>query len=184
MDNSNPEIKKTVSLGFIWVLGIAAFLVTADMRAISPILPAVADYFHVREATAGFLVTAYSIPYGLFQLFYGPLAERIGKIQTIVIAVTMYGLGTIVSGFVSSFQGLLILRFINGMFAAGIIPIAMAYIGDSVDFSARQTALGQFFSMSTSGQVMGMVIGGVITQFVGWQALFIVLGVAAMPAAF
>lgn len=184
MTNSGLENKAKVSMSFIWVLGIAAFLVTADMRAISPILPAVADYFQVREATAGLMVTAYSIPYGLFQLFYGPLAERIGKLQTIVIAVAMYGFGTILSGFMTSFQGLLFLRFIDGMFAAGIIPIAMAYIGDSVDFSVRQKALGQFFSMSTSGQVMGMVIGGIITQFIGWQALFIILGLAALPAAF
>lgn len=175
-------VNKTSTKG-IWVLGTAAFLVTADIRAMSPLLLAISSYFQIRGSTAGLLVTAYSIPYGLFQLCYGPLAEKIGKVRTIILAIALYGISTIICGFVSSFKWLLILRFVSGMFAAGIIPIALAHIGDSVEFSERQQALGAFFSMSTSGQVMGMVIGGAISQFLNWQMFFIILGVIAILAA-
>lgn len=171
-------------VALLWALGIAGFLVNADNRSIAPVLPAIADYFHVRESTAGLLVTAYSIPYGLFQLFYGPLADRIGNIRTITLAVSLFTIGTIACGMVSSFEWLFILRVVTGMFAAGIIPIALAQIGDSFELAERPKAIAFFMSLSTSGQALGIVIGGMVAQLVSWKVLFILIGIAAVPTIF
>ena len=54
----------------------AIFVVSIDSRVITPILPAIADDLGVTIGRAGLIVTAYLLPYGLFQLFYGPLADR------------------------------------------------------------------------------------------------------------
>lgn len=65
-----------VSLG---VLGAAAFIVTANARAIDPLLPTIAAEFAVSVGRAALIVTSYAVPYGLCQLLYGPLGDRVGK---------------------------------------------------------------------------------------------------------
>jgi len=160
----------------LWALGIAGFLVNADNRSIAPLLPAIADDLMIRESTAGLLISAYSIPYGLFQLVYGPIADRIGKLRTISIALVLFSIGTIACSFINNFNALLVLRIMNGTFAAGIIPIALAHIGDNVPFEQRTTAIAFFMSFCMSGQALGIVIGSMLAQFFSWKTLFLIVG--------
>ena len=160
----------------LWALGIAGFLVNADNRSIAPLLPAIADDLMIRESTAGLLVSAYSTPYGLFQLAYGPIADRFGKLRTISIALVFFSLGTITCSFISDFNVLLVLRIMNGIFAAGIIPIALAHIGDSVPFEHRTSAIAFFMSFCMSGQALGIVLGSLLAQFFNWKNLFLLVG--------
>lgn len=166
----------------LWALGIAAFLVGADNRAVTPVLPAIAADLGVRESMAGLLVTAYSLPYGLFQLVYGPIADRIGKLRTIAVALFLFALGTIACGLVSGFSALFTLRVVTGMFAAGIIPISLAQIGDRFPLEDRPKALATFMSLSTSGVALGVVLGGVLAEFVTWKMVFVLLGLAGLPS--
>ncbi|MCL6452670.1 MAG: MFS transporter [Alicyclobacillus sp.] len=165
----------------LWALGLGGFLVNADNRAIAPMLPAIAVALHTSSAAAGLLVTAYSIPYGLFQLIYGPIADRIGKVSTILISLCLFAAGTVVCGVVHTFPALMALRVVTGMFAAGIIPTTLAQIGDRFEMRERPRAIAFFMSLSTSGQAMGIVIGGLAAQFVSYRVLFLVLGIAAIP---
>lgn len=75
--------KSTVLL----ILGIAGFIVMADNWVVSPILPAIAQNIGVPITSAGLLITSYMIPFGLFQLVFGPLADRFGKRQILTLAV-------------------------------------------------------------------------------------------------
>ncbi|MBP2626975.1 MAG: mdtD [Firmicutes bacterium] len=169
-------------LALLWALGIAGFLVNADNRALAPILPAIATDFGIRESTAGLLISAYSVPYGLFQLFYGPIADRMGKMRVTVIALSLFSLGTIACGLIDSFSWLLMLRVITGIFAAGIIPISLAHIGDSFPLAKRQNAISFFMSFCMAGQGLGIVIGSLLAQFYTWKNLFILVGLAGIPA--
>ena len=63
------------------VLGMAAFMVQADARVIDPLLHVIARDFHTIPPSAAIVISAYALPYGLFQLFYGPLGDRIGKLR-------------------------------------------------------------------------------------------------------
>ncbi|WAH40517.1 MFS transporter [Alicyclobacillus fastidiosus] len=166
----------------LWALGLGGFLVNADNRAIAPMLPAIAHSLHTTSASAALLVTAYSIPYGAFQLVYGPLAEKVGKVNTILIALSLFAVGTVCCGLVDQFSWLLLLRFVTGMFAAGIIPTTLAQIGDRFSLSQRPKAIAFFMSFSTSGQAMGIVIGGLVAQFLSYRMLFILLAVLSVPA--
>jgi predicted MFS family arabinose efflux permease len=167
--------------GMLWGMGLGGFLVNADNRAIAPMLPAIAGTLHVSTSAAALLVSAYSIPYGLFQLVYGPIADRIGKIRTILIALGLFSLGTVVCGLVHTFAWLVVLRFITGMFAAGIIPTTLAQIGDLFELADRPRAIAFFMSLTTSGQALGIVIGGLLAQYLSYRYLFILIGFAAIP---
>ena len=70
--------KTRVSLG---VLGAAAFMIIADARVIDPLLHMIADEFKTGVGSAAVIVSAYTIPYGLFQLVYGPLGDRVSAAQ-------------------------------------------------------------------------------------------------------
>ena len=63
----------------ILILGLAGFVVMADNWVVSPILPAIASSIEVSPVKAGLIISAYMIPFGLFQLVFGPLADRYGK---------------------------------------------------------------------------------------------------------
>ncbi|MEI5948077.1 MFS transporter [Bacillus albus] len=163
-------------------LSLGGFLVNADNRAITPMLPAMAVALNTNTANAALLITAYSIPYGVCQLFYGPLAEKFGKINTILFSLSLFAIGIIMCGIVHVYSWLLVLRILTGVFAAGIIPTTLAQIGDWFERSERPRAIAFFMSVSTTGQALGIVIGGLVAQFFSYRILFTLLGLACIPS--
>ena len=71
------------------LLGAAAFVVTADARVITPLLLVIATDFGTDVGATGIVVTAYTVPFGLFQLVYGPLGDRLGKLRIKGITIIM-----------------------------------------------------------------------------------------------
>ena len=68
-------------------------MVSLDARVVAPLLPAIATDFETSIARAGYVVSGYLLPYGLFQLAYGPLADRFGKVRVSVYAMAAFSLG-------------------------------------------------------------------------------------------
>ena len=85
-------------------------MVVAEARVISPLLPAIATDFETSITRAGYLISAYAILYGLFQLVYGPLADRFPRQRVMGVALALFALGTLVSGFAPTLQTLDLLR--------------------------------------------------------------------------
>lgn len=165
------------------LLGSLAFFVTADARVVDPLLPVIADDFKVGIASAGLAVTAYTIPYGLFQLVYGPLGDRVGKLRVMGAAIAVFAVGTAACGLASSLPILVLFRFLTGMTAAAIIPLTLAYIGDSYPYGERQVALGRFLMATALGQVLGTSLGGSVADIVSWRTIFVVYGLASLVLA-
>src|SRR3954466_10476126 len=76
------------------VLGMAAFMVQADARVIDPLLHVIARDFFTVPATAAIVISSYALPYGLFQLLYGPLGDRIGKLRVMAVCLMFFAVGT------------------------------------------------------------------------------------------
>jgi predicted MFS family arabinose efflux permease len=172
-----PAADRRVSL---LLLGAAAFMVASDARVIDPLLKTIAADFSSPLTKASLAVSAYALPYGLFQLAYGPLGDRIGKVRVMAFAFTLFTLGTaacaLVPTGISGLSWLIALRFITGVFAAAIIPLSIAYIGDKVAPDKRQATLGQFMSSLMMGTVFSGPIGGVFGDYLGWRNIFLLLG--------
>ncbi|MBD2338338.1 MFS transporter [Calothrix sp. FACHB-156] len=173
----NNAGKTPVSLG---LLGAAAFMVIADVRVIDPLLHIIADEFKVGVGSAAIIVSAYTIPYGLFQLVYGPLGDRIGKLKVITAALTAFAVGTAACAFVPNIMLLTLLRFLTGVVAAGIIPVTLAYIGDNFPYEQRQAAIGKYLSALVLGQILGGSLGGIFGEYVSWREIFLVFGVVSL----
>ena len=119
-------------------LTVAAFLVSLDRAIFAPLLPAIARDLQAPIAAAGLAVTAYTVPYGVCQLFYGPVADRAGKIAVVRWAVVVFALSTGVCALAPSLPTLQLLRVLAGGAAAAVIPLSLAYIGDAVPYERRQ----------------------------------------------
>ncbi len=171
--------QSTAGVGVLVVILAAVFMVAAEARVISPLLPAIATDFETSITRAGYLISAYAIPYGLFQLVYGPLADRFPRQRVMGVALALFALGTLVSGFAPTLQTLDLLRLATGAAAAGVIPVALAYVGDAVPYAQRQAALGRVVSVASFGGVMSAALGGLIASFLSWRALFVAYGVVA-----
>ncbi len=158
-------------------LGFATFMVSLDARVVAPLLPAIAHDFHTSIARAGYVVSGYLLPYGLFQLAYGPLADRFGKVRVSVWAMAAFSLGTAFCGAFASFSAVLLLRALTGAAAAALIPLTIAYIGDTVPYAKRQAALAMLMASSGAAQALSVSLGGTIAAFLSWRAIFPILGV-------
>ncbi|MBS1676295.1 MAG: MFS transporter [Actinobacteria bacterium] len=160
------------------------FIVAADARVAAPLLPAIADDFHVSIGAAGLTVAFYALAYALGQVFYGPLGDRVGKVQVIRVMLMIFALASMLCAAAPSYPALLGLRLATGIAAAAVIPMSLAYLGDTVaGYAARQKAIGIFLSAIVSGQVLGQAIGGILAGVFSWRAIFVLIGVVGLGLA-
>lgn len=168
----------------IMLLGLAGFIVMADNWVVSPILPAISQNLNIDIAKAGLLITAYMIPFGFFQIVFGPLADRFGKKQVITFATAMFTIATGLCALGSSLGNLALFRALTGAFAASVMPISLALIGDVFPMKERQGAIGTFMGISFLGQGLSMAIGGTIAYFLNWRGVFGIYAVFALIPTF
>jgi len=157
----------------ILILGFAGFVAMADNWVVAPILPSIAQDLNVNVASASIVITAYMIPFGLFQLLYGYLAERFGKRQVITFSISMFTIATGLCAAAVAIPDLAGYRALTGMFAASIMPVSLALIGDVFPMEERQAAIGSFMGISFLGQGLSMAIGGSIAYFLNWRGVFL-----------
>lgn len=156
----------------IWKLGVAGFISAADNWVISPILPAIASGFDASISQAGAILTAYLIPYGVMQPVYGFLSDCWGKARLLQLIVLGLALGTIGCFAANSLWVLVFWRLVTGFFAAGIIAVSLALIGDTVPVSERQKYVGMFMGIVFLGQGLSAGLGGLLAKYVSWQTSF------------
>ena len=163
----------------IVILGLAGFIVMADNWVVSPLLPSIARDLGVQPARAGILIAAYMLPFGLFQLLYGPLADRFGKLRVVGVSLVFF---TVATGLCAAGVGLgdlTAFRALTGVFAAATMPVSLALIGDLVPMKQRQQAIASFMGIAFLGQATSMTIGGTIAAVTSWRGVFITYAVVA-----
>jgi len=170
----------TLDRASLLVLGAAAFMAQADARVIDTLLHIIAVDFHTVPAKASIVISAYALPYGLFQLLYGPIGDRIGKLRVMTLCLAFFSIGTFACGLVSSLPAFAVLRFLTGVAAAAVVPMSLGYIGDKFAYETRQIALARFMSALMMGQIIGSSLGGVFGDYLGWRNVFFAFGAVAL----
>lgn len=154
----------------------AIFMIGLDSRVVTPLLPTIANDFHTSVGAAGSLVTAYVLPYGLFQLVYGPLADRFGKVRVVSIAMILFSVGTAACGLPPSLPAIVVLRFLTGVAAAAVFPLTLAYVGDTVPYARRQGTIALLATSSAAAAAFSTAAGGLIAAVVSWRLVFPIFG--------
>ena len=156
----------------ITLLSLAAFASAASVRLCDPMLPDLARTFLSSPAETSQVVSSFSLAYGALQIFYGTWGDRIGKYRLIAFALMFSTLGTVAATLSYSLNSLILCRLLTGASAAGIIPLSMAWIGDTVEYEHRQATLAKFLTGQILGFTGGQFIGGLFTDTLGWRWAF------------
>ncbi|MEW6334219.1 MAG: MFS transporter [Thermodesulfobacteriota bacterium] len=157
-----------------------AFLVFVDVRILVPVLPSISQSLDASAGTVGLSLTAYSFAYGIGQLFYGPLSDRLGRIAVIRAAGVGFGLCTILSAFSVTMWQFILVRLLAGALAGAVIPLTLVFIGDTVAYERRQSVLGLFAVVNSSAMALSASIGGTVAFFVSWRLMLLGYGVLAL----
>ncbi|WP_255591468.1 MULTISPECIES: MFS transporter [unclassified Acidovorax] len=173
----------TSSSTMLRLISLAAFCSMASMRVCDPMLVSLSHEFHVTTGDASAVVAAFAVAYGVLQLVYGPLGDRLGKLQVIIGATSACAVFSAATALAPSFTVLVVARAAMGAAAAGIIPLSMAWIGDEVDYGQRQETLARLMVATVTGMMAGQWFGGFATETLGWRGAFAVLSVLFMTAA-
>ena len=164
------------------ILGLAGFVVMADNWVVAPILPSISKEMGITVSSASLLISAYMIPFGLFQLVFGYLANKFGKRQVISFAMIFFTIATGLCSIGVGLTDLAIYRVLTGVFAASVMPISLALIGDIFPLNERQAAIGTFLGISFLGQGLSMAIGGSIAFFFDWRGVFVIYAILSVLA--
>jgi YNFM family putative membrane transporter len=161
-------------LTLFW-LAAASFASMASMRICDPMLPVLAAEFGVDVTGASGVVTMYTIGYGIAQLLHGPLGDRLGKARYIAAAAIASALASLVCALAPGLALLELGRLLTGAIAAAIIPLSMAWIGDTVPYGERQATLAKYLNGTILGLILGQAMGGLLADTLGWRAAFLML---------
>lgn len=173
-----PRVRAAQARLPLGLLAAAGFLAMACARIMDPLLAAVAADFRVGVPAVSIVIAAFTLPYGLNQLLLGPLGDRFGKLRVMLGALAGFVLFTGLCATAANLSMLVLLRALSGAMSAGMIPAAMAYIGDAVPYELRQITISRYMTGNVMGLTFAGPIGGIIGEFFGWRAPFIVLAVA------
>jgi MFS family permease len=149
----------------------------------TPLLPEMAVSLGTSVMAMGLAITAYTLPYGLGQFLYGPLADRMGAIRVVRVAGIGFGFAALVTGLAPNVLVLDLFRLVTGLFAGAVFPLTLAYLGDAVPYTERQGAIGRFVAVVAIAQSLSAAVGGTVAHFVSWRVLFAGTGLAALVTA-
>ncbi|MTJ79977.1 MAG: MFS transporter [Telmatospirillum sp.] len=162
------------------ILGAAGLVSAADNWIVAPILPPIADDLGVTVARAVTVLTAYMIPYGLLQPLHGFLSEGYGRLRLLRRLMLGLAAGTMGCALAPSLSWLCAGRCLTGLFAAGLIAVSLAAIGDRVPPDRRQAAVGRFMGIVFLGQAVAVGLGGMVAEFLSWRTVFTLFTMLAL----
>jgi predicted MFS family arabinose efflux permease len=157
------------------LLSLAAFASAASLRATDPLLPLIADEYGVTTGAASAAVTAFALSYGLLQVVCGPLGDRYGRYRTIAAAALVSAFGSAACAIAPSLDTLIAARLVSGATIGAFIPLALAWIGDTVAYERRQLLLARFLVGQMAGVAFGTAAAGWLGEHFGWRAIFFAL---------
>ena len=126
----------------IALLSAAAFCVSSCLRVTDPMLPQLAHDFRVSTGAASVVVTAFTFAYSLSQLAFGPIGDRFGKYRVLTIAMALSAFAIAAGAAAQSLHQLAALRLLAGVTTAGMLSLALAYVGDAVAVRASAGGAG------------------------------------------
>ncbi|WP_051274618.1 MFS transporter [Cellulomonas sp. URHD0024] len=170
------------------VLALAQFLVVLDASIVNIALPVLGEQLQMTTAALSWVITAYVLAFGGLLLLGGRLADRYGHRRVFLIGVAGFIGASALAGLSTSSGMLLAARTVQGASAALLAPAALALLTHLFpDSRDRTKALGVWGAVAGIGSAAGVLLGGVLTAALGWQAVFFVnvpiglLVLAAIP---
>src|SRR3954451_21219137 len=165
------------------VVCVAFFMTVLDVSIVNVALPSIGKGLHFAQDDLQWVITAYAITFGGFLMLGGRAADLLGRRKVFVAGVVVFTIASFFCGLAWSEGVLIASRAVQGLGAAIISPAALAIIMTTFDEGAeRNKALGIWGAIGGGGAAVGVLAGGVLTKYLGWEWIFFVnvpVGLAA-----
>ncbi|MFL5899433.1 MAG: MFS transporter [Solirubrobacterales bacterium] len=165
----------------------AQFVVVLDASIVNVALPTIGEALDFTESSLPWVVNAYVLTFGGFLLLGGRLADLLGRRRVFMFGLVLFALASLAGGLASSSGQLIAARAVQGLGAAILSPAALSIVATTFrDGAERNKALGIWGAVAGSGGAAGVLLGGVLTEGLGWEWVLWVnvpIGIAAAAIA-
>jgi EmrB/QacA subfamily drug resistance transporter len=184
-----PAEKTAQSDGRRWfvlaVVGIAQLMIVLDITIMNIALPSAQRALHFSNADRQWVITAYALAFGSLLLFGGRLGDLFGRKVTLLTGLVGFAVASAVGGASTDFTMLITARACQGMFAALLAPAALGVLTTTFsDPRERGKAFGVYGAIAGGGGLVGLLLGGLLTEYLSWRwCMYVNLLFAALAAA-
>ena len=178
-ETAHPHLRATLLLSCL-----AQFMVILDVSVVNVALPAIRGGLHFSEVDLQWVVNAYTVTFAGFLLLGGRAADLLGRRKVFVSGLTLFALASLAGGLADT-QGMLIAaRAVQGLGGAVIAPASLSILTTTfAEGRERNRAVGIWGAMGGAGGAAGVLLGGILTQLLGWRwILFINVPIGLLAA--
>ena len=167
------------------VVALAQLMVVLDATIVNIALPSAQNALHFTNVDRQWVVTAYALAFGSLLLLGGRLADLIGRKTTFIVGLAGFAGASAVGGAATSFSMLVAARAFQGAFGALLAPAALSLVTVTFEGSKdRGKAFGVFGAIAGAGGAVGLLLGGLLTEYLDWRwCLYVNLIFAALAGA-
>jgi len=152
------------------IVAIAQLMVVLDATVVNIALPSAQVALHFPNSDRQWVVTAYALAFGSLLLVGGRLGDMFSRKRIFIIGLIGFALASALGGAATSFGMLVIARALQGAFGAILAPSALGTLVSTFrDPRERGRAFGVFGSVAAGGGAVGLILGGVLTQYFSWR---------------
>jgi len=155
------------------LLAASFFMTVVDLTIVNVALPTIGRKLHFPESDLQWMVTAYGLTFGGFLLLGGRAADLLGRRRLFMAGLAIFTAASLACALATSDTFLIIMRGIQGLGAAVVVPAALSIVMNMFSEGAeRNKALGIWGGIGAMAATVGLLAGGVLTRYAGWQYIF------------
>src|SRR5882724_4592612 len=166
------------------VLAVAFFMTIVDLTIVNVALPTIGEKLHFSESNLQWVVTAYGLTFGGFLLLGGRAADLLGRRRILMVGLATFTAASLACALATTDSFLIAMRGVQGIGAAIVLPAALSIVMNMFGEGAeRNKALGIWGGIGAGGATIGLVAGGLLTRYIGWEYIFFLnvpIGAAAL----
>src|SRR5438445_13272584 len=166
------------------VVAVAFFMTIVDLTIVNVALPTIGSKLHFSESNLQWVVTAYGLTFGGFLLLGGRAADLLGRRRILMVGLVIFGAASLACALATTDTFLIGMRGVQGLGAAIVLPAALSLVMNMFEEGPeRNKALGIWGGIGAGGATIGLIAGGLLTRYVGWQYIFFLnvpIGTAAL----
>ena len=166
------------------VLAVAYFMTIIDLTIVNVALPTIGRELNFSESNLQWVVTAYGLTFGGFLLLGGRAADLLGRRRILLLGLAIFTAASLGAGLATSDNVLIVMRGLQGFGAAVVLPAALSIVMNMFQEGAeRNKALGLWGGIGAAGATVGLITGGLLTRYLGWEYIFFLnvpIGIAAL----